>query len=316
MSLLNLLSPYECCPHLVFVIGKGGVGKTTVSLLFGLILSRIGNTLVLSLDPAKHLVRYVGEEILGREARIREGLVLKQLDVDMEVARELNRHASMIKDMLPSLKVLNIENVVDVVKYMPGVEEEVFLRILQETYEHVKYEFIVIDTPPTGVTLRTLYLPKLYEIWIEKLIEVRGKILSLKYAIAKTLGREPEVKDKALTLLTEMREKYSTLVNVLKDSSKTSYTIVATPEPLPVYELKETVNFLRLKLNTSPKILVLNKILPAEVADRMGLREQQEAIMSELSSYNIPLLSISYLGRPTESLEDIAELENLVKVVS
>lgn len=70
----------------------------------------------------------------------------------------------------PSLKVLNVDNVVDVVKYMPGTEEEVLLKIIMEVYESDKYKFVVIDMPPTGVTLRTLYLPSLYTIWLEKLI--------------------------------------------------------------------------------------------------------------------------------------------------
>ena len=64
----------------------------------------------------------------------------------------------MLKYLLPSLTVLNVESVVDVVKYMPGVEE-VFLRILSDVYASQDYSFIVVDTPPTGVALKTLYIP-------------------------------------------------------------------------------------------------------------------------------------------------------------
>ncbi len=315
VKISDLLSPYRCCPHLVITIGKGGVGKTTVSLLFGLMLSRIGETMVLSLDPAKHLVKYVGRDILGKEVEIENRLVLKQLDVDREISRQLNQYSDTLKDLLPSLKVLNIDNVIDVVKFMPGVEEEVFLRIILEAYEHADYNFIVIDTPPTGVTLRTIYLPVLYKIWLEKLVEVRERILSLKYAIAKTLGREADIRDKALSLLLEMKEKYINLINLLKDSTRTSYVLIATPEPLPLYELKETINFLEEKLRAKPKMLVLNRVLPLEMAERMGLKNQQENIITELSSYRIPMILIKYLGKPTESIDDIRKLEDLIKVI-
>ncbi|MEM2158103.1 MAG: ArsA-related P-loop ATPase [Sulfolobales archaeon] len=46
--------------HVVLVIGKGGVGKTTVSILLSLVLSNLGDTLLYSLDPAKHLIKYLG----------------------------------------------------------------------------------------------------------------------------------------------------------------------------------------------------------------------------------------------------------------
>jgi len=59
-ALHELIQPCEGRPHLVVVIGKGGVGKTTASLLLGHSLAGIGRTLVLSLDPARHLARYVG----------------------------------------------------------------------------------------------------------------------------------------------------------------------------------------------------------------------------------------------------------------
>jgi arsenite-transporting ATPase len=38
----------------VIVLGKGGVGKTTVSILLAGELSRLGRTLLASFDPAGH----------------------------------------------------------------------------------------------------------------------------------------------------------------------------------------------------------------------------------------------------------------------
>ncbi|QOR94684.1 ArsA family ATPase [Thermosphaera chiliense] len=313
--LQDLIKPYSCCPHVVVVIGKGGVGKTTVSLLLGAALARLGRTLVLSLDPAKHLAKYIGEEVVDREHVLGENLAVRQLDVEKEVARQADQYSSMLKYLLPSLTVLNVDSVVDVVKYMPGVEEEVFLRVLDSVYSSRDYSFIVVDTPPTGVTLRTLYLPLLYMVWLDKLIKVRERIVSLRYVIARTTGREAEARDKALSILLEMKQRYSNLMDVLKNPARTSYVVVATPEPLPVYEMEETVSFLEKRLGAPAKALVLNKILPAEMARRMGVEQQQKAFIEKLSSIKKPLVLINYLGKPTESFEDVKKLESLVEVV-
>ncbi|MEB3845447.1 MAG: AAA family ATPase, partial [Desulfurococcales archaeon] len=49
-------------PKLVIVMGKGGVGKTTLSILLAHELSRNNEVLLVSLDQAMHLLEYLGLE--------------------------------------------------------------------------------------------------------------------------------------------------------------------------------------------------------------------------------------------------------------
>lgn len=144
---------------------------------------------------------------------------------------------------------------------------------------------------------------------------MRSRILSLRYAIARTLGREAEVEDKALSLLLDMKEKYEKLLGLLSDPSRTSYVPVTTPEPLPMYELRETVSFLEKKLRTRPKFIVLNRLFAPELASSIGIGKSQEDSISELSSYKVPLILINYLGKPTENLGDIRELFKVLRVI-
>lgn len=59
--------------RVVIVLGKGGVGKTTVSILLAGELSRFGRTLLASFDPARHLVRYLGLKEPGEVEKVAEG---------------------------------------------------------------------------------------------------------------------------------------------------------------------------------------------------------------------------------------------------
>ncbi|WP_148706460.1 ArsA family ATPase [Aeropyrum camini] len=270
-------------PHVVFVTGKGGVGKTTVSILLATLLSRLGETLVISLDQAKHLQEYLGLEEVNRVYNVRGSLYAMQFDTGGDIDKLSSEYMTLMKRIMPGLKVLNLESTVEIVKNAPGLEEEVYLRKVLELYSDTRFRYVVVDTPPTGLTLRILGLPRLYTFWIESLIGIRERIVSLRYVIARSIGREPEVDDPVLDRLRELKERYSRLSRDLGNRERTSFAIVATPEPLPVYEARKTVEFLE-SMGAKPSIIVVNRILPADIASRLGVQEIQSKALNEIRS--------------------------------
>lgn len=227
------------------------MGKTSTSILISSELSRLGKTLLVSFDPAKHILKYLNVSRPAEILEVGDDFFVSQLDIEVSVKELTSRYSSLISDLFPSLSVLNLEDITKALKYAPGVEEEVFLNWLGSAYENKNFKFVVIDTPPTGISLRTLTLPKLYLLWLEKLINIRERIVSLRYVIAKTLGRELKISDPALIKLYEMREKYSRVKEALVNPSRTSFIVVTNPEPLPMHELKEVLKFLSGELLTS-----------------------------------------------------------------
>ena len=315
INLVELLEPIEGEPHVVLVLGKGGVGKTSVSILISSELRKLGKTLLVSFDPAKHILKYLNISRSAELFEVGEDFLVSQLDIEASAKELTSKYSSLISDLFPSLSVLNLEDVTKVLRYAPGVEEEVFLNWLSDAYRKKDFKFIVIDTPPTGISLRTLTLPKLYLLWLEKLISIRERIVSLRYVIAKTLGREVKVSDPALTKLYEMRERYSGVKEALASPSKTSFVVVTNPEPLPMYELKEVLKFLKEELATTPKLLVMNKVLPEDIAVRLGAYEEQKAILEEFASLPSKSIMIPYVSNPPSKLEDILRLREVVTVV-
>ncbi|MCE4602143.1 MAG: ArsA family ATPase [Desulfurococcales archaeon] len=270
-------------PHIVIVIGKGGVGKTTVSIMLGDLLSRSGKTLIVSLDQAKHLVKYLSLKDTHKVTRIDGGLHAVQFDLEKESRKFTAEYSRLLKQIMPGLKVLNVEKAADTIKNSPGFEEEVYLRYLETLYSNRDFDYIVVDTPPTGVTLRILNLPRTYMFWLGNLIELRTKIASLKYSISRVMGEKAEAKDPVLDKLYELRDRYQTLMKNLVDDSRTSYVLVATPEPLPVYEVEKTVHTLQ-DLGASVTGIVVNRIIEDEMAKRLGVYEvQRDSIGSILN---------------------------------
>ena len=265
-------------PHIVIVIGKGGVGKTTVSIMLGDLLSRSGRTLIVSLDQAKHLVKYLSLKETHKITRIDGNLYAMQFDLEKESKKFTAEYSRLLKQIMPGLKVLNVEKAADTIRNSPGFEEEVYLRYLETLYANKDFDYIVVDTPPTGVTLRILNLPRTYMFWLGNLIELRTKIASLKYSISRVIGEKAEARDPVLDKLYELQDRYKTLMNHLTDDTRTSYILVATPEPLPVYEVEKTVQALQ-DLGAGVTGIVVNRIIEDDMAKSLGVYEvQRESI--------------------------------------
>mgnify|MGYP001770657133 CR=1 FL=1 len=112
-----------------------------------------------------------------------------------------------------------------------------------------------------------------------------------------------------------MREKYSEVRDALVNPSKTSFVVITNPEPLPMYELKEVPRFLREELRTTPKLLVMNKVLPEDIAIKLGTYETQKALIEEFKSLPGRSIMIPYVSNPPSRLEDIRRLREMVIVV-
>jgi len=164
---------------LYIVIGRGGVGKTTCAAALGLLASVKGpRTLVVSLDPAHNLGDVLQVKLTDKPAKVRENLYALEVNYDKTVLRYLENLTRKLRDLYRHLQVLNLDKHIDILKYTPGVEEHAVLDQMHNLLrEYSDYDIVIVDTPPTGLTLRVLALPFIGKIWIEKLIELRKLIL-------------------------------------------------------------------------------------------------------------------------------------------
>ncbi|MCS7116911.1 MAG: hypothetical protein NZ896_05505, partial [Nitrososphaerales archaeon] len=67
------------------------------------------------------------------------------------------------------------------------------------------------------------------------------------------------------------------------------------------------------RLEVKPKLLVLNKILREDVAERLGVADMQKRYLDTVRSHGVNYALVEHLGKPTESLRDIAELEGKIQ---
>lgn len=133
-------------PKLIFTMGKGGVGKTTVASYIALRLAEEGLSVHLTTtDPAAHLNWTFGDETV-------ENLTVSRIDPKVEVS---NYEAEVLAK---ASETMNEEGLAFVKEDLasPCTEEIAVFRAFANVVEDHQDEIIIIDTAPTGHTLLLL----------------------------------------------------------------------------------------------------------------------------------------------------------------
>ncbi|MFA4662322.1 ArsA family ATPase [Pyrococcus kukulkanii] len=284
--------------RIIFVIGKGGVGKTTTSASLAVALAEAGyKTLIVSLDPAHNLGDVLMEKLSDEPREIMGNLYASELDMEGMIREYLEHLEKNLKNMYRYLTVINLERYFEVLRYSPGIEEYATLEAIREILsEGDKWDVIVFDTPPTGLTLRVLALPRISLIWADKLIEIRKKILERRRAIAKIQGEQKfvvdgeeiklpteEEEDGVMKELKAYRSEIEFVYKTITNPKKTSVVAVMNPEMLPFYETKRAYESLR-KFKVPFNLIVMNKVikLEREVPEIKVKIEAQKRVMEEV----------------------------------
>lgn len=135
---------YETGKKVIFTMGKGGVGKTTIAASIALALAEKGVKVRLtSTDPADHL-KYVIEGA--------ENITLTNIDEEQELENYRNEVLSKARETMNEDDIAYIEEDLR----SPCTQEIAVFRAFAEVVDKAENEVVVIDTAPTGHTLLLL----------------------------------------------------------------------------------------------------------------------------------------------------------------
>lgn len=150
--------------------GKGGVGKTTISLAMALKHAAAGKrTLVVTSHPLPELATAVSLEGLGAQypAAVRN-LFIVHLDAQQLLTDEVERRFPVSASAEQDVRDAIFRNLVEVA---PGLKPLCFLARLQQLAERKaegssdtpQYEFLIWDAPPIAYFLSTLRAARAFE---------------------------------------------------------------------------------------------------------------------------------------------------------
>jgi arsenite-transporting ATPase len=130
---------------LIMIMGKGGVGKTTIAAIIAVGLAKRGHSVHLTTtDPAAH-VSFVVEGSMP-------GLTVDRIDPEAETTRYIDKIVSTKgRDLDEQGKALLLEDLAS-----PCTEEVAVFHAFSRTVAEARSAFVVMDTAPTGHTLLLL----------------------------------------------------------------------------------------------------------------------------------------------------------------
>lgn len=258
----------------VFVGGKGGVGKTSMSAALGVTLAAQGlKTLVLSTDPAHSLGDALQKRLDGGVAVPIDGTdgMLCAMEIDTTGAisefQQLARayvaegRRGVGVDVARKLGLEEFAGLLD--NAPPGIDELVALTQVVELVKYGDFDRVVVDTAPTGHTLRLLSFPEFLDGFLGKLVRLKQRLDAGIDTIRSMLGRRdgPDAVDKAAHGVERLRQNMVELQQLIGDHDRTQFVIVTVPTGLAMAESERLVKSLRAD-NVYVNNLIINQVVP------------------------------------------------------
>ncbi len=260
--------------------GKGGVGKTSVSAATAVRLSQLGyRTLVLSTDPAHSLSDSFNLPLGAEPTKIRENL--DAIEVNPYVDLKQNWHAVQ-KYYTKVFMAQGISGVMaDEMTILPGMEELFSLLRVKRYKASGLYDVLVLDTAPTGETLRLLSLPDTLA-WGMKAIKNVNKYLIK--PLSKPLSR---MSDKiaffippadAVESVDQVFDELEDIREILTDNQKSTVRLVMNAEKMSIKETMRALTYLNL-YGFKVDMVLVNKLL--DTKEDSGYLENWKAIQQK-----------------------------------
>jgi arsenite-transporting ATPase len=246
-----------------FLGGKGGVGKTTTAAATALAAAeRGGRVLLVSSDPAHSLGDALERRLSARPARVptrRGALAAVELDADRALERWIAARRRPLRTIAARGTYLDEDDVDRLLALsLPGVDELIGLIELHRLASAAPRDHVVVDTAPTGHTLRLLAMP-------DSLARIAG-VLADMLAKHRFLGQSlagGHRRDAADALVAEIEGEARTLHTLLRDPARCRFTWVLLPEPMALEEARDGVAALEAAGITVDEIVVNRVTRPA-----------------------------------------------------
>jgi len=218
-------------------------------------------TIAISTDQAHSLADSLEEQLSGQPKKIRENLWALEVDVLYEMEHRWQEIDKYVADFLASQGIEGVT--AKEMTVWPGMELMSALFYIWEYDQTKEFDVIIIDTAPTGETLRLLSFPDVSDWWFDKIYKMMKNVTKLaRYTVGKVMSA-PLPPDALFEDIDHIRDRMKVVKKILDDPQVTSIRLVVNPERMVINETKRAYTYLSL-YNLTVDSLVINRLLPED----------------------------------------------------
>ena len=301
--------------RLILYLGKGGVGKTTLSAATAARSAQLGKrTLVVSTDLAHSLADALDRPLTAEPQPIGPNLWAQEINV----LEEMRNGWSKVQDYITNTLKKNGANEVaaEEMALIPGMDEIVALLNIHRQAREGNFDVVVVDAAPTGETVRLLSMPETFLWYVNRASGWRN----VAFNAAKPLLRSFLPGVNVFEQLDKLNVQVAALKATLTDNSVSSYRLVVNPEKMVIKEALRAETYLTLYGYPIDSVLC-NRVLPGVAASAQPAPSAQPNLLDEMVAQQrgyyqqihqtfapLPVWDAPYRSREVIGVEALAQL--------
>nr|CAG4708673.1 unnamed protein product [Naegleria fowleri] len=303
----------------IFVGGKGGVGKTTISSSIAMLLAQCRkNVLLISTDPAHNLSDAFAQKFSKDPTLVNGFDNLYCVEIDPSDSKSMlsgllddgsgeTEEGGILKNLMKNLST-----------NLPGLDEvESFVHILRQV-NNMNFDVVVFDTAPTGHTLRLLALPNVMKSTLGNILGSNiGKMFTQFGSLfgGSADSTNPQQLEEKLH---KFQDSVDQITKQFQDPKKTTFVCVCIPEFLSVYETERLVQELT-NFNIDSHNIVVNQLVlkdtkkePCEICEaRKSIQSKYLKQIFELYE-DFHVIQMPLLGKEVRGVQALHEFKEML----
>ncbi len=300
--------------RLIIYNGKGGVGKTSVSAATALRMAEKGHrTIIMSVDTAHSLGDSFDAELGPQIVNVAPNLDALELDIVYEMRTKWTAISEYLSAFMISQGIDGIS--AEEMAIFPGMEMVAALLYVLTFRDENRYDVVIMDTAPTGETLRLMSFPDVSSWYLDKAFSIFSRLMGIaRFTVGKLVDFPLPTKE-VIKTLKSLKNQMCQVKDILEDAENTTIRLVLNPERMAINETRRSYAYMCL-YNKNVECLVINKVIP-EDADgefmKQKLAEQSEYLKMIHESFDpLKILQANMLKTEMRGKEKLGLLADMI----
>jgi arsenite-transporting ATPase len=166
---------------------------------------------------------------------------------------------------------------------------------------------IILDSAPTGETLRFLSLPEIAEWWFRKIFPIQKKVVQVVRPAVKKVTNFPLPEDETYDAGEKLFESLYSLHKLMQNHEISTIRIVTNPEKMVLKETQRAFTYLHL-FGYPIDAIVVNRIIKGKLFKGLSKIQREYLLKIEDFFSPIPILKVPFYG------EEITGIKKLLKL--